>query len=191
MNWIKEEDLNIKFFHTYLRERTRRNSLVGITTSAGRVDSVRGMKEEVKNFLETRNKDSYLDRPLIEGCMFNQSSLEEEKQLEKAFTMEEIKREIWDCDGDKYLGQDKFKFNFIRKCWSTFPGDILNFLTDFHGKSNLSKVVTPSFIELILKVDNPQLLGEYRLVTLVGNFYKIVAKLSSNMLKRVIGYLQV
>lgn len=91
----------------------------------------------------------------MEGCRFNQLSLEEENQLEEAFLMEEMKGEVWEYDGDKFLGPDEFNFNFIRKCWNSLSRDILNFMTDFHGKANLSKAVTSSFIALVLKVNKP------------------------------------
>lgn len=56
---------------------------------------------------------------------------------------------------------------------------------EFHNKANLSKAVSPSFLSLIPKVDNPQNLAEFRPISLVGSMYMIVAKTLGNKLKGV------
>lgn len=67
--------------------------------------------------------------------------------------------------------------------------DVLRMVIDFHDKAILTKACTSSFITLILKVPNPQVLLEYRTICLVGNLYKILSKLLATRLKVVIGKL--
>lgn len=43
------------------------------------------------------------------------------------------------------------------------------------------------FISLIEKCDNPQILGDFRPISLMGYLYKILAKLLANRMKRVLG----
>lgn len=61
---------------------------MGISTSADKEESVRGVKEEVKNFCKARYKESSLVHPLMESCAFNQIYVEEVNHFEKDFTME-------------------------------------------------------------------------------------------------------
>lgn len=51
----------------------------------------------------------------------------------------------------------------------------------------MGNCINTTFIVLILKVDNPQRLNEFRPISLVGSMYKIIAKLLANRLRLVIG----
>lgn len=64
--------------------------------------------------------------------------------------------------------------------------DIIGFLTEFHRNGKLSRGIYSTFIVLIPKVESPQKLNEFRPISLVGNMYKILAKLLANRLKMVI-----
>lgn len=58
VRWVKQGDLNTKFFHSSLKARRRQNYLLGVNTKAGRVDTVDGVKHEVKSFFEAKLRES-------------------------------------------------------------------------------------------------------------------------------------
>lgn len=64
--------------------------------------------------------------------------------------------------------------------------DIVDFFKEFHRKGVLPKAFVASFITLIPKNDNPQGLGEYRPICLIGSIYKILAKVLANRIKKVL-----
>jgi hypothetical protein len=64
--------------------------------------------------------------------------------------------------------------------------DILRFVSEFHRNGKLAKGINTTFIVLIPKVGNPQRLNDFRLISLVGSLYKIIAKLLANRLRLVI-----
>lgn len=47
-------DLNTRFFHDMLQYRLRRNIISGVNTSEGKIESIDGVKGEVKSFFESR-----------------------------------------------------------------------------------------------------------------------------------------
>jgi len=49
------------------------------------------------------------------------------------------------------------------------------------------KGINTTFIVLILKVESPQTLNDFRLIPLVGSLHKILAKIFGNRLHQVIG----
>jgi len=187
--WIKEGDSNSRFFHASLKYRRKRNNIVSINTSRGRVEQVEELKKEVKNHFEERFQETNFNRPVLDGVEFKQLSEEEKMELEEPFSEEEVKEAIWSCDRNKSPGPDGYNFGFLKACWETLREDTLNFLHEFHGNAILPKAITASFLALIPKSDSPQELNDYRLICLIGSLYKIVAKLLAKRIKKVIGKL--
>ena len=63
--------------------------------------------------------------------------------------------------------------------------EILQFMTEFHENGKLVSGLNSSFITLIPKKENPSDLGDYRPISLVNSVYKILAKVLSRRLKKV------
>jgi hypothetical protein len=61
------------------------------------------------------------------------------------------------------------------------------FIAEFHRNGKLTKDINSTFVALILKVDSPQRLNDFRPISLVGSLYKILAKVLANRLRVVIG----
>nr|GEX45670.1 RNA-directed DNA polymerase, eukaryota, reverse transcriptase zinc-binding domain protein [Tanacetum cinerariifolium] len=78
--------------------------------------------------------------------------------LERVVSKDEIKRAVWDCGTDKSPGLDGFTF-----------------------ASN------SSFIALILKTSDANMVKDFRPISLVGSMYKIIAKILANRLVFILG----
>jgi len=63
----------------------------------------------------------------------------------------------------------------------------MRFLVEFHRNGRLAKGINSTFIALIPKVESPQRLNDLRLIPLVENMYKILAKVRANSLRSIIG----
>ncbi|KAA3472506.1 reverse transcriptase [Gossypium australe] len=85
-------------------------------------------------------------------------------KLELPFTLEEIKEAVWSCDESKAPRLDGFNIT---------------------GKTE--KRINSSFIALIPQSESPNDISNFRLICLVGSFYKIVAKVFSRRIREVIG----
>ncbi|CAL5398010.1 unnamed protein product [Camellia sinensis] len=73
----------------------------------------------------------------------------------------------------------------FQKCWSTVKGDVIKFVKEFHKNSKLVQGLNSSFVTLIPKADNPSCLNDFRPISLIGSLYKILAKILSNRMKKV------
>ena len=62
---------------------------------------------------------------------------------------------------------------------------MLRFLDEFHANGVFPRGSNASFLALIPKVSDPQILNDYRPISLIGCMYKIVAKLLAKRLKKV------
>jgi len=103
------------------------------------------------------------------------------------FSEEEVKAAIWGCDSSKSPGSDGFNFEFIKSCWDILKEDVVLAVKDFAGYGSWPRGSNASFLCLIPKVENPQQLGEFRPISLVGCLYKIISNALSLRLKKVIG----
>nr|KAJ0197364.1 hypothetical protein LSAT_V11C700352090 [Lactuca sativa] len=111
----------------------------------------------------------------------------ESASIEAPITIEEIKEAIWACGNEKSPGPDGFSFKLIKRHWEIMKHDIVNMVKHFERHGDINRGCNASFISLIPKMKDPLSVGDYRPISLIGCMYKIIAKLLSSRLKRVIG----
>ncbi|GKA51661.1 RNA-directed DNA polymerase, eukaryota [Tanacetum coccineum] len=112
-------------------------------------------------------------------------SFDQSAELESEVTYEEIKRAVWECGTNKTPGPDGFSFEFIRKFWKIINQDVVNDVHEFFASSKFPPGSNSSFITLILKKQDAKVVKDFRQISLIGSFYKIVAKILANRLSLV------
>lgn len=125
-------------------------------------------------------------RPNMDGVPFKSISNEYNVMLIKQFEEGEIKEAVWECEGSKCPGRDGFNFTFIKRFWEVTKEDVMRMLKDFYSNGKWPRGANSTFVTLVPKVDNPQGLEGFRPISLVGSLYKIVAKVLSWRLKKVL-----
>lgn len=173
VKWLAEGDSNSRFFHAYMKGNRRRTQLMKLQVNGEWVEDVIGVKREVRSHFAEKFKEENFNRPTHDGVSFNQIDGSANELLLAPFSMEEVKEVVWECDGNKSLGPDGFNFNFIKACWDTIGVEVMKFFEEFHRFAKLPKAVSASFIAIIPKSSNPQGLGEYRPISLIGCLYKM------------------
>ncbi|GAU38174.1 hypothetical protein TSUD_264000 [Trifolium subterraneum] len=98
------------------------------------------------------------------------------------FSMEEVRGVVEESDGNKSPGPDGFNFAFLKGAWEVISGDVMAFMHEFHVNARLPKALSSYFIALIPKSFNPQALGDFRPISLLGSMYKLVAKVLTKRL---------
>jgi hypothetical protein len=89
-------------------------------------------------------------------------------------------------NGDKAPGPDGFSMGFFQCCWDILNPDVMAILNYFHGLSFFEKRLNATFVSLIPKKTDALEVKDFRPISLVGNTYKILAKLLANRLKVVL-----
>ncbi|GKC85761.1 putative RNA-directed DNA polymerase, eukaryota, reverse transcriptase zinc-binding domain protein [Tanacetum coccineum] len=107
--------------------------------------------------------------------------------LERSFSRDEIKRAVWDCEGDRAPRPDGFTFKFFATFWDILESDVIRFVQEFFLTGSFPKGCNSSFIALIPKVFNATLVTDFRPISLIGCQYKILGKILANHLSMVIG----
>jgi len=98
----------------------------------------------------------------------------------KPFSIDEVKHAFWDCKSFKSHGPYGINFGFIKDFWGEVKDDLMWLVSEFHCNSKLTKGINFPFISFIPKVDSPQKLNDFRVTSLVGCLYKVLAKLLAN-----------
>ena len=125
----------------------------------------------------------------MDGICFQTIGSQQNDILVERFQEDEVKRAVWMCGSDKSPGPDGLNFKFIKQFWHTIKSDFLRFLDEFYVNGIFPRGSNASFIALIPKVSDPQMLNEYRPISLIGCMYKIVAKILANRLKKAMPFI--
>jgi hypothetical protein len=106
--------------------------------------------------------------------------------LERPPSMEEVKKVVWDCDVSKAPGPDGFTFSFYKKVWNIISLEVFMLVKSFFRTGKLSKGISSSFVTLIPKSKGTSRFSHFHPISLIHGLYKIVAKLLSTRLRRVL-----
>lgn len=125
--------------------------------------------------------------PLLLNPNFKQISDIDNLFLEHDFAVEEVKEAIWNCGSEKACVPNDFTFKFLKRYWSLIQDEIRRFVKYFEAGGQLARGCSSLFITLIPKIKDHLTLNDFRPIFLIGCFYKIIAKILANRIKKIIG----
>ncbi|GJR72598.1 putative RNA-directed DNA polymerase [Tanacetum coccineum] len=100
-------------------------------------------------------------------------------------------KEVWDaicgCGGEKAPGLDGFNFKYIKKNWEIIMADLMEAVNWFWKTKEISRGCNSYFVTIIPKVVDPIGLEDFRPISLIGCYYKILAKILAERVKKVVG----
>lgn len=97
--------------------------------------------------------------------------------LHTPFLKKEIDQLIKDLPTDRAPGPDGFSGLFIKKCWPIICHDYYKLCDDFHSGSLSLDPLNHSVIILVPKKLNPEIINDYRPISLMGISLKILTNL--------------
>ncbi|GJU10293.1 RNA-directed DNA polymerase, eukaryota [Tanacetum coccineum] len=187
IKWAIEGDENSKYYHGVLNKRRSQLTIRGILVDGTWIDSPSLVKSEFLSHFTNRFNQPGTSRILLNMDFPNKLNLDQQIDLESDVTRDEIKRAVWDCGIDKSPGPDGFTFGFYRRYWSFLEKDVVQAVNYFFQHGVFPKGGNSSFIALIPKTQNANMVKDFRPITLIGSLYKIIAKILSNRLVVVLG----
>ncbi|GAU27881.1 hypothetical protein TSUD_159750 [Trifolium subterraneum] len=183
--WLKEGDANTGYFHSCVVSRKRSNVIGALRTEVGWVDKPMEVRREIVGYFKRHFSEVRWRRPTLEGLEFPSITSQQRQSLVNPFSVEEVRSVIEESDGNKCPGPDGFNFAFLKGMWEVICGDVMAFMHEFHECASIPKALSSYFITLIPKVLNPQALGDFRPISLLGCLYKVVAKVLTKRLSFV------
>ncbi|WVZ93660.1 LOW QUALITY PROTEIN: hypothetical protein U9M48_039625 [Paspalum notatum var. saurae] len=173
---LKFGDANTKFFHRRANARRRKNFISRLRKENGWAVNHVDKAAEVQVFFE-----SVLRRPETRNVDFNWDSIYNQEtdlsSLDVPFTEQETKRAIDLMPGDKAPGPDGFTGTFLKTCWDIIKQDVLTAANAFHELRCLNlQLINSAYIVLIPKKDGAEAVADFRPISLIHSFVKIITK---------------
>nr|GEU77251.1 RNA-directed DNA polymerase, eukaryota [Tanacetum cinerariifolium] len=165
INWCVKGNENSHFFHGMINKRQSQMSIRGIMIDGVWTEDPSKVKSEFFEHFSSRFAKPVSHRDLFNIQFLNTLTLDQQSDLERGVTKEELKKRFWTTIKDGVLEAVKYFFN---------SGDIPT------GYNSL-------FIVLIPKIPDANLVKDFRPISLIGSIYKVIAKLLANRLVRVLG----
>lgn len=120
--WLKEGDVNSKFFHIKVNSRRRKNFIQSLHTPSGIAISTQDKEGELFRFLKERLGTCFQRRS---GINWNMKESLDLAQLEDDITEEELKVIVFSMPPEKALGPDGFIGVFFKAAWEIIKDDAL------------------------------------------------------------------
>ncbi|GJY85526.1 RNA-directed DNA polymerase, eukaryota, reverse transcriptase zinc-binding domain protein [Tanacetum coccineum] len=168
-------------------EKRSQLNIRGIMVDGTWIDSPSLVKSEFLSHFKNRFDRPHGNRIHIDMNFLNKLNYDQIADLECEVSKEGIKRAVWDCGIDKSPGPDGFKFGFYRRYWNIIERDVVDAVTFFFHQGYFPKGGNSSFVTLIPKTPNANMVKDYRPISLTGSIYKIIAKILVNCLVVVLG----
>jgi exonuclease III len=132
----------------------------------------------VENFLGV-----LVDHPAVVGCKLSE---DERNSLETDITVEELDEAVAKCNGNSAPGIDGIGNRFIKKFWSFFRIPLLEYILVCNNRGTLTETFRTALIRLIPKKGDVSHIKNWRPISLLSCFYKIVSKAVDARLEKVI-----
>ena len=127
------------------------------------------VKREFFQYFSRRFDKPAVHRAHIDMTYPKSLSGDQHIELERDVSKEEIKKAVWDCGIDKSPGSDGFSFGFYRHFWKLIENDVFEAVQQFFTNGKVPKGCNSSFIALILKIPDANLVKDFRPITLIGS----------------------
>nr|GEZ24150.1 RNA-directed DNA polymerase, eukaryota [Tanacetum cinerariifolium] len=181
-----EGNENSKYYLGVLNKKRGRLTIRGVLVDGIWMESPHLVKHEFFEHFKNRFEKPNKSRILLERDFIKRISLEQNDDLEREVSNEAIKRAVWDCGIDKAPEPNGFTFGFYRRYWDIIGNDVVDAVKWFFLHGEILKGGNSSFITLILKVPNANMVKDFRPISLVESVYKVIAKVLENHLLTVL-----
>jgi exonuclease III len=183
IGWLKEGDANTSLFHAQTRFRKKKNFIAAIQSEDGQIWTA----QEGKAAALFKFYQGLLGTAEIRNVTVDLDALGMPSYDLAALEVPVSEEEVWDTikalPSDKSPGPDGFTGRFYKSCWSVIMTDFMAAVHCIWAKKfrNLGPL-NSAFITLLPKVEGATSVRDFRPISLVHSFAKLVTKLLANRL---------
>ncbi|KAL6505387.1 hypothetical protein OROGR_025204 [Orobanche gracilis] len=192
VHWLNCGDGNNKFFHASLKARGRSGILVLFDDLGNKLVEDVDIKREIMSFYQKllgtpANTSLAVDIQAVQAG--NILTHHHRLALVAPITADEIYKALMSIGDASAPGADGFTAKFYKCSWHIIGSDIIDAIQDFFLNGRLLKSLNTSLITLIPKSQTTNSIRDYRPIACCNVLYKIISKVITNRLGKVMQYL--
>lgn len=187
-NWLKHVDRNTKFFQQFASSRRKRNMITGLVDEQGvRQENSDTMCSMVQNYFSHlfQSEMQELDESVLDSVKVKVTP-EMNRSLLAPFTAEEVKKALFDIGDLKAPGPDGLHAIFFKRFWSMLGDDLIKEVLTAVNTATIPEGWNDTTIIMIPKVSNPDMVAQFRPISLCNVVCKVISKMLSRRMKSIL-----
>jgi len=131
--------------------------------------------------------EDFLGPDIIQRPQIRASKLTEDERdrLDSPLLIEELDKALKQVNIKSAPGVDGYSYRFIKKFWSIFRTPLFNCATESLETGNLPESFLTAQIKIIPKKGDCSKIKNWRPISLLSNFYKLISRMINNRLKKI------
>jgi len=192
--WVEEGEKSTKFFLGLEKQHQIHNTIKALKVEDRHISDMPSIINEVVRFytdlysssnVNDDIMDEYLDRTVIENSLSDSDI----SSCEGLLTNDECTETINRMKKNKSPGNDGLPVEFYQVFWNEIKSMVINALNEAYALGELSSSQKRAIITLMYKKGDPELLKNWRPISLLNTDYKIAAFVIANRLQNVLSKL--
>lgn len=173
--WAQGGDKNTNFFRKVANDHKRNSNIDQLVIQDEQVEDPVGIKGGIFDFYRKLYSETRDWRPSCNFIICPVITEVEKEALQRDFDEQE-----------EYTCLDGYTMCFFIKCWEVLKQDNIKTFKNFHSHGVIEKKFNTTYIALIPKKTGAKDLRELKPISLIGSMYKLLPKVLTERLKRVI-----
>ncbi|KAK2423594.1 hypothetical protein QL285_034041 [Trifolium repens] len=184
MHWLKDGNLNTKFFHLSATTRQQAKKIVKLVNDDNNTVTTQPELCDValSYFNNLFKANSTVHDPVL-SLIAPKITQEDNDCLLMPITKEELREALFQMHPDKAPGPDDFNPAFYQHFWELCGNDIFQAAKEWRDRGFFPSSLNETNICLIPKCENPTFMKDLRPISLCNVLYKMISKLLANRLK--------
>jgi hypothetical protein len=186
--WLREGDRNTKYFHRRASWRRRKNRIRRLRREDGTWTSDPSEMENLARdfFQKLYTREDVIQTAPVIDTMRTCIDADMNDRLCAPFSEKEISDALFQIGPLKAPGPDGFPARFLQRNWDLLKEEVVHAVQMFFATGIMPEEVNDTAIVLIPKKNDPEILKDFRPISLCNVVFKVVSKCLVNRLRPVL-----